>query len=316
MSSEVARCPNCSSSVKAHDAYCENCGLKLVGVAAPEDQEGMMIRSLEEENQDLRGRLRRATRRPSRIVGFGLTGLGLTSLSLSIFFESSILAFIGLGLTFWGALLLFVRTTLYVKGQLLESTARPYYASIERLLDHLGYEGVPVYLPPKQLKALKGGTIFMAAEKDEGIDYDRLSDELQIGQLFTPDPSGIFLTAPGVGLANLLEEEMGKDFTKMSLEDLQRDLPPAIVEGFELAEGVEVEVEGEAVTVKVTNSLFEAFNEKADERLKRIGCPLVSAMALALTRATGKPIIVEDVRSETGGGAMRVRYLMLRGDGR
>jgi len=37
----------------------------------------------------------------------------------------------GLGLTFWGALLIFVRTTLYVKGQLLE--------------------GVPTYLPPKQL---------------------------------------------------------------------------------------------------------------------------------------------------------------------
>jgi len=314
VSSEVARCPNCSSPVKAHDTYCENCGFKLEGT--PLGDQGGLMRSLEEENQDLRRRLRRATRRPSRIVGFGLSGLGLTSLSLSIFYESSILAFIGLGLTFWGALLLFVRTTLYVKGQLLESTARPYYVALERLLDHLGYEGVPVYLPPKQLKALKGGTIFMAAEKDEGIDYDRLSDEVQIGQLFTPNPSGIFLAAPGVGLANLLEEEMGKDFTKVTLEDLQRDLPPAIIEGFELAESVEIEVEREAVTVKVTNSLFEAFNEGADERLKRIGCPLVSAMALALTRATGRSIFVEDVRSETEGRTMTVRYRILGGDGR
>lgn len=200
-----------------------------------------------------------------------------------------------------------------MKGQLLESTARPYYVAVEGLLDHLGYEGAPVYLPPKQLKALKGGTIFIAAEKDEGIDYNRLSDEIQIGQLFTPNPSGIFLAAPGVGLANLLEEEMGKDFTKESLEDLQRDLPPAIIEGFELAEGVEMEVEREVVVVKVTNSLYVAFNEEADERLKRIGCPLVSAIALALTRATGQPIFVEDVRSEPGGNTMTVRYQILKG---
>ena len=311
MSSEGVRCPNCSSPVKVQDAYCEKCGYKLgegVPLKVPE-----RIRSLEEENQDLRRKLRKATRRPSRIVGFGLLGLGITSLSLSILYESSILAFIGLGLPFWGALLLFARTTLDVKGQLLESTARPYYDAIKGLLDHLEYEGAPVYLPPKQLKALKGGTVFMAAEKDEAIDYDRLSDELQIGQLFTPNPSGIFLTAPGVGLANLLEEEMGKDFTKVSLEDLQRDLPPAIIEGYELAEGVELEIEREAVVVKVTNSFYGAFNEGTDERLKRIGCPLVSAIALALTRATGQPIFVEDVRSEPGGNTMTVRYRILRG---
>jgi hypothetical protein len=315
LASADARCPNCSSPIRPRDVYCEICGIKLGEHVPPEVSVGA-LRSLEGENLELRRRLRKATRRPSRMAGILLSALGLASLSLAIFYESNILAFIGLGLAFWGAILLFVRTTHYVKGQLLESTARPYYTAIERLLDHLEYDGTPTYLPPKQLKALKGGTIFISAEKGEEIDYQRLSNELQVDRLFSPNPLGVLMVAPGVGLANLLEEEVGKDFTRASLKDLQRDLPPAIIEGFELAEGVETEVEGDVISVKITKSLYRTFYEEADERLKRIGCPLVSAIALALTRSTDKPIFVQDVQSEPEGSTMTIHYLVLGGAGR
>jgi len=309
---EAKRCPNCSLPVRPQDAYCENCGFRL-GERTSLENLVTNTKTLEEENQDLREKLRKATRRPSRLAGLGLSALGFTALTISILFESSILAFIGLGLTFWGVLLLFVRTTHYVKSQLLDATSRPYYVAVERLLDHLEYEGHPVYLPPRQLKTLKVGTIFIAAEKNEEIDYYKLSEDLQAEQLFIQIPSGVCLFAPGVGLANLLEEEIGKDFTKESLDDLQRDLPSAIIEGFELAEGVEIEVEGEAVVVKIMSSLYEAFYEDAGERLKRIGCPLVSAIALALTRATGQPIFVDEIKPEPESRKMIVRYVVLRG---
>lgn len=288
-----------------------SCGFRLDEHLPPEENKDI-IRSLEEENEDLRHRLRKASLRPSRLVGLGLSALGFTALALSIYYESSILAFIGLGLTFWGVLILFTRTTHYVKGQLLDSTTRPYYDSIERLLDHMGYEGLPVYLPPRQLKALKGGAVFIVAEKDKEIDYYQLSGELEIKQFFVADPLGVCLVAPGVGLANLLENEVGRDFTKMSLDDLQRNLPQAVIEGFELAEGVDMEVERDAVIVKIMNSLYESFYEDANERLKRIGCPLVSAIALALARSTSRPISVEEVKSEPESGKMSFRYAILK----
>ena len=47
----------------------------------------------------------------------------MIALTASAFYASSILAFIGLGLTFWGALLLYITPTKYVKLELLNAVA-------------------------------------------------------------------------------------------------------------------------------------------------------------------------------------------------
>jgi len=62
---------------------------------------------------------------PTRLVSLFLLALGLITLAFSIIYTSSILAFIGLGLTFWCALTLYITTEKYVKQTLLDHTTIP-----------------------------------------------------------------------------------------------------------------------------------------------------------------------------------------------
>jgi hypothetical protein len=60
----------------------------------------MPIKMSNEKTKEFKVNFRFST----RIVAFSILILGLTALAASAFYASTILAFIGLGLTFWGAL--------------------------------------------------------------------------------------------------------------------------------------------------------------------------------------------------------------------
>ncbi|MBO3804045.1 MAG: hypothetical protein JTT11_09310 [Candidatus Brockarchaeota archaeon] len=306
------RCPNCSYEARPQDVYCENCGTRLEERYEIANKAGE-ARSLERENLELRRKLWKLRRAPSRVSGLSLSSLGFASLAASVLYESSILAFIGLGLSFWGALLLFARPSHYVRSEVLESGIRAHYLSLQRLLDHLGYEGRPVYVPPRRLEDVKGGSVFIAAEgvkNEEGA----FPPDFSTRDFITPNPHGVNVVPPGLGIANLLEEEMGRNFSSMDLGYLAQNLPAALVEGFEFAEGVEIEEAGGSVAVKIRNSIFEFFyREGMDKRLGGIGCPLVSSIALALARATGQPVVVSDAKLDPESGTVSALYEFLGG---
>ena len=232
-------------------------------------------------------------RRPSGIAGYTLLLLGATALASSIIYASSILAFIGLGLAFWGALLLFIKPTRYVKSSLLDSTAISTLTTIDRVIADLDYKGKGTYLPPQSFKGLKKGKIFISNEKDTGIPP---VEEVAEGKVFLKNPKGICLTPPGLGLANLFEKELGTDFAKVDLNYLQNNLPKLFIEGLEIAEDFEMSTHGNIIHVRITESIYKDFcNEvrKLTNVCNSLGCPLCSSIACALTRATGKPIIIE-----------------------
>ncbi|MGQ9513701.1 MAG: hypothetical protein ACUVTL_01390 [Thermoproteota archaeon] len=120
------------------------------------------------------------------------------------------------------------------------------------------------------------------------------------------------MIAPGLDLVNMLDNELDRDFTRSDLGFLQSNLQAAIVEGFEIAEDIDIEVEEEEIKVKIRKSIYESFYlEYLDERIKMIGCPLVSTIAIALTRATGQPLIVKEISSELENRTMIVTYRLL-----
>jgi len=65
------------------------------------------LEDLKKENQSLRNQL--GTKHRLRSAGGAMIVVGVISLFASVVFGSSVLAFIGLGLTFWGVLLIFAR---------------------------------------------------------------------------------------------------------------------------------------------------------------------------------------------------------------
>ena len=95
---------------------------------------------------------------------------GILFLVFSIYSVSQILALIGLGLTFWGALFIFLKPLKLVEGNLLYNTAVSAYLSIDRIINDFRYKGTGYYIPPypkdvylpSYLESLKTSVVFIS----------------------------------------------------------------------------------------------------------------------------------------------------------
>jgi len=277
----------------------------------PETKTHTLIKSvqqLEKEKEDLRlekERMRielwKQKRRPSGIAGYILLLVGAAALASSVVYESSVLAFIGLGLTFWGALLSFVRPVGYVRSSLLDSTAVFSLMTVDQVIDDLNYTGKGVYLPPRHLKGLKEGAVLIPSKKGVITSVEKAGE-------------GIRLSPSGLGLVNLFEKELGTSFAKVDLDYLRNHLPKLFIEGLEIAEDFRMNIKSNIAHIKITGSIY---NDLCKEVRKlpnvcgSIGCPLCSSIACALTRATGKPVIIEKNQLSQDGKTIEAYYRIL-----
>ena len=257
------------------------------------------LQLLQSENKALKQELLRYRRLPSSKIGFILLVIGVLVLATSFVGASTILAFIGLGLTFWGALFLFAKPTKFVRSTLLDSTALSSYTTIDRIIDDLNYKGKPTYIPsypkgaylPEYLKGLKEMVVFISA-KD--ITTMPTIEEMARKQFLVKNPKGMCIAPPGSGLVSLFEKELRTDFTKIDLDGLYNSLPTVIVNNLELASNFEIDAEKELIHVKITDSVYKDLYSK-EHKLKNVhsvGCPLTSAVACALAKTTGKLVTI------------------------
>jgi len=240
------------------------------------------LENLQKENEILKRDLLKSKRTPTGKIGFILLAIGALTLAGSVINTSTVLAFIGLGLTFWGALFLFARPVKFVKSTLLDSTAISSYTTIDRMIRDLSYKGKPIYIPPypkeaylpEYLKGLKEMIVFIP--------------------VILENPKGICIAPPGYGLVSLFERELKTEFTQISIDELYNSLPTIIVNNLELAEEFEINPEKDLIHVKIVNSVYNDLyaNEQNIKSIHSIGCPLTSAIACALAKTTGKLIVV------------------------
>ena len=277
----------------------------------PETKTQTLIKSvqqLEKEKENLRlekERMRielwKQKRRPSGIAGYALLLLGAAALASSVVYESSVLAFIGLGLTFWGALLSFIRPVGYVRSSLLDSTAVFSLMTVDQVIEDLNYTGKGLYLPPRHLKGLKEGAVLIPSKKGVITSVEKAGE-------------GIRLSPSGLGLVNLFEKELGTSFAKVDLDYLRNHLPKLFIEGLEIAEDFRMNIKSNIAHIKITGSIY---NDLCKEVRKlpnvcgSIGCPLCSSIACALTRATGKPVIIEKNQLSQDGKTIEAYYRIL-----
>jgi len=250
--------------------------------------------------------------KPSGITGYILLSLGIISLILSILYESYILAFIGLGLTFWGCLFLFLKQETYIKSTLLDSTTTQSLENLNKILTELDYKGKGVYLPPKYLKDLKSGIVYISKKK--GTEIPPIEEKPE-EKMFSTNPNGLYITPPGLDLTNLFEKELGTDLIRTDLQYLQNKLPNLFIENLEIAQDLEINIENNIVKVKITDSIYKNLCKKTQKLTKisnSIGCPLCSSIAIAITRATGKPIIIEKTEISEDGKTIEAHYQIIK----
>ena len=286
--------------------------------------------------------------RINRMIAYAMLILGLVSLVASAYFEHLILAFVGLGLTFWGALLLYITPSRHVSLELLNVMASSNLGNIERILtdanivmaeippgQRVNAETLPqirravmshqirayairfpfgkgIYLSPKYLKDFESSLVFVPSTRQALPEPEEMREEkLYYGKIW---PKGVFLTPPGLALSKLFEKQLGTSFTRTDLSYIQNNLPKLLIEDLEIAEDVDVKTESSTIMVEITNHIFNEICQETRKLQKvheAIGCPLSSAIACALAKATGKPIVIENEEQSQDGRTTRIQYTIL-----
>jgi hypothetical protein len=233
--------------------------------------------------------------RSAAIVIVLLASIGTVSLLSSVLFGSTVLVFIGLGLTFWAAVLFYIRPQRYVRSDLMNSVAIPSMQTVDRVMTTLGYAEKGVYIPSENSDKT---IIFVPSQPLATIPSHQSMEK----ETFVKNPNGMVILPPGLELANLIERQLGVDFKGLGLEKISIRLPKLVIEDLELAEDFDMQVEGDLVRFRFVKPIYSDLCRmlRGSGRFwSSLGCPISSAMACIVAQASGKAVAFEeDVFSE------------------
>jgi hypothetical protein len=238
--------------------------------------------------------------------GIAILAAGILSILISLLATSQVLALIGLGLIFWGALFFFITPTRYIESALLEETAFSTYLLIDRIISDLEVEGKGYYIPPypkdvflpEHLKGLKYTVVFVP--KEDTVEMPAL-EEIAKAKFQGSKPEGVFLNAPGAELLVQLEKKAGVDVSKISTEELFDLLPNLITNYLSLANEINLMQKDEEIRLMIRDSVYQKLYslERGLKCVAVIGCPIASAVACALAKSTGKRVFLHGLRTST-----------------
>jgi len=249
----------------------------------------------------------------TKTSGWITLSLGILALITSIIYDSQILAFIGLGLTFWGIILNYIQNEQYIKENILSPTILATLSTLNQIMEELDYKGKAIYLPPKYLKNLEENKAYIPKNEEEKLPSPERIQEKQ-NLLFLENPKGILLTPPGSELTKLFEKTLGTNFTRVDLKYVELNMPKLFIENLEIAQNLEIKTENNKIHVKIENTNFQELTEetkKLSTLYNSLGCPLTSAIASTLAKATGKPITIEKQQTNTKEKAIEIEYRLL-----
>lgn len=251
-----------------------------------------------------------------------LLGMGAVSLVCSIVFVSQIFALIGICLVFWGAILLYIQPEEYTKKAFLDAVMPFSSETLNQIINELGYRGKAIYLPPKYFEDPETNKAYLPKRLEAAPPEPNLILK-QEHNFFLNSPEGILFTPPGAQLIKLFEKRLGVSFTQANLQYVKQSLPKLFIEDLEIAENLEIDITPSKLSaeengtnygvihVRITNSVFKQMvkgNPKLSQVYRAVGSPLSSAIACALAKVTGKPLIIDDIRSYDDGRIIDVTY--------
>lgn len=245
----------------------------------------------------------------TKAATFFMLVLGVLLVVISAFYVSSFLEILGVAIVIWGLILLFITPSKHVPLTLLNAVAASANSNVERVLAQTNFAGKGRYLPPTYLRDFESSIIFIPENSKQCLPRP---EEVVEEKMFAESENLMFLTPPGLALSKLFEKEVGTSFVKTDLAFVERKLPKVLVEDMELAEGAEVQVQGDKVSVELSNSVLSQICEETrslPSTHSQVGCLLSSAVACVLAKASGKVVTIQS-EELTDDGVTRIEYLL------
>jgi hypothetical protein len=253
------------------------------------------ISQIQKEKEKLLEEIYKLKRKPGVRVGYFFIFFAMIILLVAIIYSNNVAAIIGLALIFWGAILLFIKPTKFVRKDILNSIVSDIFVGYNNILSELDYHGTPQYISPNTMWGLRNTVLYIPQKNDvERPSDEQLSDE----RMFIENMLAIKFKPLGQGLSRLIEEELKTNFSTVNIEYLQNNLEKAIVESLEIAKGFDLRVNKSKIYVDINESIFYEMiqNENKYENQKLIGDIFTNAIACVLSRTIRKPIVIENIQ--------------------
>jgi hypothetical protein len=238
-------------------------------------------------------------------------GMGITALITSILYSSSILAFIGLGLSFWGFLFNYIRNDDFVSKQLLDYTLVSSHMILNQILCELGFEGPAIYLPPEYLTDFKSNMVFIPKKQNASLPtFEKVQKQKGI---FMKEPEAILIELSCSNRAKLFEKKFNAKLINSTLKNLESNLQRFLIEDLEIAENIEIKIDDNMVYAKVINSLYQDVCtefEQASILSFSLIYPICSIIACVIAKVTRKPVVIEELK-KSDNAIINVKFRLL-----
>ncbi|SEL38469.1 hypothetical protein [Haloferax larsenii] len=242
------------------------------------------IDELEAENQRLRAESRELRQVRYRRVALGFAVVGVLSFVAGWYLPASQTVLFGLGGVGLFASLLMVSLvpTDIVAAPTASHLRAAHAATVEGLVSDLGLHRTTVYVPtPSERPEIADVRLYIPQHREYEVPSPPALHDVFV---VTEDERNRGVSLPPSGGALLVALDRDEDVPLLDADEIVERLPDAIVEGFELANGVEIDADIDAgrISVSVSGSALE------DAEL--LDHPVGSLVASALARALGTEV--------------------------
>jgi hypothetical protein len=250
----------------------------------------------------------KALRQGTIRLGLAVTSIGAGCLAISYLSSSTILTFIGLGLTLWGLLLFYISQPRSIPSKVFSVLSFSMLRSIDAIVDQF-YRGERVihFYHANRNGSAQGYVCFTQKRNGAVQNYVPLNSE----ELSQNDLNATLIPSPSQGLLDLLETELNVNLAKINFPFLERTLPDMLVEEMKLVDYFMIEANDDTFAIRFSGEpsvhLCRLINEKSKIGY-RIGCPVCSVLALTLSKSTGRPIRIKETVLEDNGSTIRTVY--------
>ena len=267
------------------------------------------IKKLEFDHFDLKKKLWRLRYQGTRSIAIILICVGGVSLMTSYLYSSLILTFIGLGLALWGAVIFYVVPSRYVPEQMIYAIALHMTKTLDSILVGLGYKGEAIFYQRQYQDGLSQGYMFIPF--DNVYKISKISEFTQ-EKIFYDNPKGISIFAPSQGLVELFERELNVNFKDVDLAYVQQNLTRLLIENLNLIDDLLIENSNGIIHTRIRGKAC-AYNcdciSDQTELGSHLGCPLCAAMALIISKITGKSVTIKETTVKND--VMETSYVVL-----
>jgi hypothetical protein len=236
----------------------------------------------------------RIRRNPMNNIGYFLLLIGLILFLFATITSSHIPAFIGMALTFWGALLTYIKPTQFVSKKIMDSIIPDLLSNINRFVNGRKFNGTPIFFPLGNLERIEN-VVLCIPESDR--DPLPSLQQLSMDDPFIKNPPAIKLRPIGLRLSKLMEDSFQIESSPVNSSGLKKNLHEILIEDLEITESFEMKATGSIIQVEIGKTIFdEIVKEFINDFHYYTQNPIVSAIACILARLNKSPIIIEKIR--------------------